>query len=82
MARTSPNGRPLAGARLNDTVAIVKKGVKSPPGVYELHTLPSPEAMVTNVVVGGTRPGDSPPDPSPDKGRTFARAKDHLGRLG
>jgi hypothetical protein len=81
MARQSPNGRPLVGSRLNDTVALVRKGTCPPPGRYELHFSPSAEAMVTDVSAGGTRPDFSEAhDASPDRGNTMARALDHLRR--
>lgn len=81
MARQSPNGRPIVGKRLNDTVALVQKGVCPPPARYELHSAPGPEAMVTPVTSGGTRPehnGNS----HPDAGNTVARTRDYLRRLG
>ena len=81
MARQSPNGRPLVGSRLNDTVALVQKGTCRPPGRYELNFSPSAEAMVTEVDDGGTRPDFSEVhDASPDRGNTMARAADYLRR--
>lgn len=83
MARQSPNGRPIVGKRLNDTVAIVQNGLPPPQGRYELHYPPSAEAMVTPVEQGGCRPdfgGRS--NPSPDKGATVPRTRDYLRRLG
>jgi hypothetical protein len=81
MARQSPNGRPIVGQRLNDTVAVVQKGIKPPPAVWESHSLPSPEAMVTGVMEGGARPEEGIKNPSPDQGNTIARTRDYLGRL-
>lgn len=79
MARQSPNGRPIVGKRLNDTVAIVQRGINRPQGCYELHYPPSAECMVTEVSQFGTRPDFSEcPNPAPDRGNTFARAKDFL----
>lgn len=81
MARQSPNGRPLTGQRLNDTVALVQKGMCPPRGVYELHYPPSAEAMVTDVADGGTRPDFSEAhNAAPDRGNSMARAVDHLRR--
>ena len=79
MARQSPNGRPLVGQRLNDTSALVAKGIRPPPAVYELHSRPSPEAMVTEPAAGGCRPDFSEVrNPSPNHGNTFGRARDFL----
>jgi hypothetical protein len=81
MARQSLNGRPLVGARLNDTVALVQKGTCPPQGLYELHSRPSVEAMVTDVSNGGARPDFSEAhNAAPDRGNTMARALDHLRR--
>lgn len=78
MARQSPNGRPLVGARLNDTVAIVRNGLPPPQGRYELHYPPSAEAMVTNPADGGTRPDFSEArNSAPDRGSTMSRTKDY-----
>lgn len=80
--RRSPNGRPLTGARMNDTSALVAKGICPPRGCFELHSAPSPECMVTPVEQGGARPSqDEYCDPSPDRGNTLARARDHLRRM-
>lgn len=82
MARQSPNGRPLVGARLNDTVAIVQNGIPPPQGRYELHYPPSAEAMVTNPSDGGTRPDFSEiRNASPDRGNTMARTHDYMRRM-
>lgn len=82
MARQSPNGRPIVGKRLNDTVALVSKGVCPPRGVYELHSAPSPEAMVTPPERGGARPEFGSQGSCPDSGNTAARARDYLRRIG
>jgi hypothetical protein len=80
MARQSPNGRPLVGARLHDTKALKARGLSPPPARYELNQGPSPEAMMVPPEAGGARPHDYAPDPSPDRGATFRRAVDHLRR--
>jgi len=82
MARQSPNGRPIVGKRLNDTAAIVARGINPPPAVYELHWPPSAEAMVTEPEKGGARPSfENVINPSPDRGATASRAVDYLERL-
>jgi hypothetical protein len=79
MARQSPNGRPLVGKRLNDTAALVRKGINPPPGCYELHSRPSPECMVTDIVDGGCRPDFADvANPSPNSGNTLGRTLDYL----
>jgi len=79
MARQSPNGRPLAGERLNDTSALVARGIPAPQGRYELHWPPSAEAMVTDVEQCGTRPSFSDVvNPTPDPGHTLRRTVDYL----
>lgn len=82
MARTSPNGRPLTGQRLNDTRALVANGIPPPQGAYELHSRPSPEAAVTDVSQGGVRDAllSNRPNPCPDSGDTMRRAIDYMGR--
>jgi hypothetical protein len=81
MARQSPNGRPLTGQRLNDTVALVQKGVCPPQGRYEANQSPSAEAMVTDISDGGTRPDFSEAhNASPDRGSTMSRTADYLRR--
>lgn len=76
--RQSPNGRPIVGKRLNDTVAVVQRGVRSPPGVYESHYPPSAEAMVTPVEQGGARPESEAQGARPDSGNTISRTRDYL----
>lgn len=77
MARSSPNGRPLVGQRLNDTRAIVARGINPPPGCYELHYPPSAECMVTPTSAGGARPDTS--NGASDVGnRSLARTIDYL----
>jgi hypothetical protein len=79
--RQSPNGRPLAGKRLNDTAALVARGINPPPARYELHYPPSAEAMVTPVDQDGARPDFSEVEnPSPSRGATLSRAVDYLER--
>ena len=69
------------GQHLNSTKAIVSKGIRRPPAIYELHCGPSPEAMVTGVGEGGAKPDFADvPNANPDKGNTLARAVDHLRR--
>jgi hypothetical protein len=79
MARSSPNGRPLVGRRLNDTAALVQNGICPPQGCFELHQRPSPECMVTEVDQLGTRPDFSDcQNPAPDSGNTMRRTMDYL----
>lgn len=79
MARQSPNGRPIVGKRLNDTVALVQNGIPRPQGCYELHYPPSAECMVTPVDQFGTRPDFSERvNAAPDRGNTLARCRDYL----
>lgn len=76
--RQSPNGRPLVGQRLNDTVTLVQRGIKPPPARYEMHYGPSAEAMTTPIAEGGTRPDYDPQGRRPDSGHTMSRVRDYL----
>jgi len=78
MARRSPNGRPLVGQRLNDTAAIVSRGICPPQGCYELHYPPSAECMVTPIEQGGMKCPTDGPTVAPDRGRPLARSVDYL----
>lgn len=71
--------RPLRGRRLNDTAALVAKGICPPQGAYELHSRPSPEAAVTAPEAGGTRDTSmGGRNPAPDGGNTLRRTVDYL----
>lgn len=65
--------RPLMGRRLNDTVALVQKGICPPQGIMSIMDGSSPEAAVTVL-----RPM-SMSNPAPDGGNTFSRACDYMG---
>lgn len=75
--RQSPNGRPLVGDRLNDTSAIVAKGIKPPRYPSSIAESPSAECCVSGERLGGLL-GGSVASPAPDYGHSFRRAVDHL----
>lgn len=79
--RQSPNGRPLVGNRLNDTSAIVAKGIRSPRGPSSVTESPSAECCTDPQCYGGLYNG-SVASPAPDHGHTFRRAVDHLRSRG
>lgn len=82
MARTSPNGRPLTGRRLDDCSALASRPIPPPQGCFDLHSRPSPECMVTPVEQMGTRPDFSEVvNPAPDNGATLRRSVDYLCRI-
>lgn len=67
--------RPLAGRRLNDTAALVAKGICPPQGIVSVMDGTSPEAAVT-VMKPST---EFIRNPAPDPGNTFSRACDYMG---